>query len=88
MDQPPKLLDRLPHLPPRPSSKTNIPAQGGRARDEAAKKRLTARLEAMSAAALEPPAVDPRTAAVAALMVANFTSDEAVRKRFAPLIGA
>jgi hypothetical protein len=90
MDQPPKLLDRLPSLPPRPSSKTNIPAQGKgtQARDEAARKRLTARLEAMSAAALDPPAVDPRTAAVAALMVANFASDEAVRKRFAPLIGA
>ena len=90
IDQPPKLLDRLPSLPPRPSSKTNIPAQGKgtQARDEAARKRLTARLEAMSAAALDPPAVNPRTAAVAALMVANFASDEAVRKRFAPLIGA
>ena len=88
MDQPPKLLDRLPSLPPRPSSKTNLPAQGQRAKEEAAKKRLTARLEAMSAEALEPPAVDPRTAAVAAMMVANFVGDEAVRKRFAPLIAA
>ena len=88
MDHPPKLLDRLPSLPPRPSSKTNIPAQGRaskEAKEEAAKKRLTARLEAMSAVALEPPAVDPRTASVAALMVANFIGDEAVRARFAPL---
>lgn len=90
MDQPPKLLDRLPSLPPRPSSKTNIPAQGQskEAKEAAAKKRLTARLEAMDAEALEPPAVDPRTASVAALMVANFIGDEAVRARFAPLAGA
>jgi hypothetical protein len=97
MDQPPKLLDRLPSLPPRPSSKTNIPAQGPQgaqaqkskeAKEAAAKKRLTARLEAMDAAALEPPAVDPRTASVAALMVANFIGDDAVRARFAPLAGA
>src|ERR1700729_2986440 len=94
MDQPPKLLDRLPQLPPRPSSKS-IPAQGRNSKvppsggsEDAAKKRLTARLEAMSATALEPPAMDPRTAAVAAHMVANFANEAAVRKRFEPLIGA
>ena len=95
MDQPPKLLDRLPKVPPRPSSKS-IPAQGKgskssippQAKEEAAKKRLTARLEAMSVVALEPPAVDPRTAAVAGLMVANFAGEEGVRKQFAPLVAA
>jgi len=95
MDQTPKLLDRLPRLPPRPSSKTNLPAQGSKAKDgkekekeEAAKKRLTARLEAMSTESLEPPAVDPRTAAVAGLMVANFIGDDAVRRCFLPLASA
>ncbi|HEY2511285.1 MAG TPA: hypothetical protein VGI39_10535, partial [Polyangiaceae bacterium] len=57
-------------------------------REEAAKKRLTARLESMSSQELEPPEVDPRTAAVAALMVANFVSEETVRRRFIPLVGA
>jgi hypothetical protein len=85
MDPPPKLLDRLPQLPPRPSSKSNLASP---VRDEAARKRLTARLEAMSSDALEPPAVDPRTAAVAALMVANFVGDELARRRFIPLVGA
>ena len=32
--------------------------------------------------------MDPRTAAVAALMVANFAGEEAVRKQFAPLVAA
>ncbi len=86
MTQTPKpLLDRLPAIPPRPSSKTNIPQQG---KEEAARKRLTAKLEAMSTDQLAPPAVDPRTAAVAALMVANFVGDEDTRKRFMPLVGA
>ncbi len=44
-----------------------------------------ARLEAMGTQALDPPAVDPRTAAVAALMVANFVAGESARKRFLPL---
>jgi hypothetical protein len=57
-------------------------------REEAVKKRLTARLEAVSAAAHEPPAVDPRTAAVAAMMVANFIGAEGVRKRFTPIATA
>jgi Tfp pilus assembly protein PilZ len=57
-------------------------------REEAVKKRLTARLEAVTAESLEPPAVDPRTAAVAAMMVANFIGAEAVRKRFTPLATA
>lgn len=52
------------------------------------KKRLTARLEAVSAESHEPPAVDPRTAAVAAMMVANFIGAEPVRKRFGPLVTA
>ena len=42
----------------------------------------------MSAEALDPPAVDPRTAAVAALMVANFIGDDAVRRQFALLASA
>ncbi len=42
----------------------------------------------MSAEHHEPPAVDPRTAAVAALMVANFIGAEAVRERFAPLVAS
>ena len=86
MDQPPKtLLERLPSLPPRPSSKSNLRSP---VREEAAKKRLTARLESMSSEELEPPEVDPRTAAVAALMVANFVGEETVRRRFIPLVGA
>jgi hypothetical protein len=86
MDQPPKpILDRLPALPPRPSSRSNLPSP---VREEAAKKRLTARLEAMKAAQLEPPSVDPRTAAVAALMVSNFVSEETIRRQFIPLVGA
>jgi hypothetical protein len=90
MDQPPKpLLDRLPAVPPRPSSKTNVSKVGaGAGKEEAARKRLTVKLEAMGADELDAPAVDPRTAAVASLMVANFVADEEVRKRFAPLVGA
>jgi hypothetical protein len=57
-------------------------------KDEAAKRRIGARLEAMAGQALEPPSVDPRTAAVAALMVANFVGEESARKRFTPLVGA
>ena len=86
MNQPPKpLLDRLPAIPPRPASKPNVPQQG---KEEAARKRLTAKLDAMSADELAPPAVDPRTAAVAALMVANFVGEDEIRKRFTPLVGA
>jgi hypothetical protein len=86
MDQPPKpILDRLPSLPPRPSSRSNLTSP---VREEASRKRLTARLEAMSVASLEPPAVDPRTASVAALMVSNFVSEETIRRRFIPLVGA
>jgi hypothetical protein len=88
MDQPPKLLDRLPQLPPRPSSKSNLTSASSAGKEAAAKKRLMARLEAMGVDALEPPAVDPRTAAVAALMVANFVSDDAIRARFQPLANA
>ena len=76
MNQPPKpLLDRLPAIPPRPASKPNVPQQG---KEEAARKRLTAKLDAMSADELAPPAVDPRTAAVAALMVANFVGEDEI----------
>jgi hypothetical protein len=57
-------------------------------REEAVKKRLMARLEAVSAEPHEPPAVDPRTAAIAAMMVANFIGAEAVRERFTPLVTA
>jgi hypothetical protein len=89
MTQPPKpLLDRLPAIPPRPSSKTNIPQQATQGKEEAARKRLTAKLDAMSTDELAPPAVDPRTAAVSALMVANFVGEEETRKRFMPLVGA
>jgi hypothetical protein len=86
MIPPPKpLLDRLPAIPPRPASKPNVPQQG---KEDAAKKRLTAKLDAMGADELAAPPVDPRTAAVAALMVANFVGEDDVRKRFTPLVGA
>jgi hypothetical protein len=88
MDQPSKLLDRLPQLPPRPSSRSNLPAQSGHGKEDAAKKRLTARLETMGPEPPEPPAVEARTAAVAGLMVANFIGDEGVRGRFVPLAEA
>jgi hypothetical protein len=83
--QPPKpLLDRLPAIPSRASSKI-IPNVG---REEAAHKRLKARLQPIATAELQPPGVDPRTAAVSALMVANFVADPGVRKRFAKFIEA
>jgi hypothetical protein len=87
VSQPPKpLFDRLPAIPSRPSSRPIAPIAPNPAREDAAHKRLKARLKQMAAAELEPPGVDPRTAAVSALMVANFTADEQVRKRFAKFV--
>jgi hypothetical protein len=84
--QPPKpLLDRLAAIPSRASARPPVPNVG---REEAARKRLKARLEPTAIAELHPPGVDPRTAAVAALMVANFVADEQVRKRFARFVDA
>jgi hypothetical protein len=86
MNQPPKpLRDRLPAPPPRPSSRSNLPKVG---KEEIARKRLSTKLESIRAADVEAPSVDPRTVAVAGLMVANFVADEEVRKRFAPLVAA
>ncbi len=83
--QPPKpLFDRLPAVPGA-SSKPSVPNIG---REEDARKRLKARLAPMADAALRPPGVDPRTAAVSALMVANFVADPAVEKRFAKFAAA
>jgi hypothetical protein len=83
--QPPKpLLDRLPAMPPRATS-TPVLNVG---REEAARKRLKARLQAIAAAELHPPGVDPRTAAVSALMVANFVADKPVRDRFTRFVDA
>ena len=77
------LLDRLPAVPSRASS--SVPNVG---REEEARKRLKARLGPTTAAELRPPGVDPRTTAVAALMVANFVADAEVRKRFSRFLEA
>jgi hypothetical protein len=84
--QPPKrLFDQLPAVLPGATSKPTIPNVG---REEEARKRLKARLGPMAAAELRPPGVDPRTAAVSALMVANFVADPEVRKRFSKFLDA
>ena len=84
--QPPKpLFDRLPAIPSRTSSKPLVPNVG---REEDARKRLKARLPPAGAAELRPPGVDPHTAAVAALMVANFVADAPVLKRFSKFVAA
>jgi uncharacterized protein (TIGR02266 family) len=57
-------------------------------REDSALKRLTGRLEQLDATTLEAPSVDPRTAAIAALMVANFVGREEAKERFATLIRA
>jgi hypothetical protein len=84
--QPPKpLFDRLPAVPTRASARPAIPNVG---KEEEARKRLKARLASMAAAELRPPGVDARTAAVSALMVANFVADAGVRKRFSKFLDA
>jgi uncharacterized protein (TIGR02266 family) len=63
-------------------------SEGAPQTDLAALKRITARLEAMPAGALLAPATDPRTGAVAALMVANYVAERQFAPRFEGLARA